>query len=793
MKILLAKSPFSFLLGLAVLFLASCGNNAEQVAGGSNSTETGDPINLTGRVVGSTDAPIPGVVVTLVKAGLSDTTDSLGKYRIVRNALTKPSAQQSASAILDTLIFTQNGQVDTTLGVTNLVDSLPDVVLVQRDVSGNLLPSPVQIGKVEAVLSGSSISTGQPLVAQFGYLPKTNSYSGFLYFPPVSSIQNYSVYIKVYDTEGHFTGESPSVAFSSIYGDITIPTFNPGNAIPIAFAGDDTTLGPDSLLSLRGTAVDSFGGAIAKWEWDIGGTGVFKTTSSGDTTILTPSLPGDDYLCILKVIDTSGNTSPSDTLVVRIPPGAPAVSVPSSTNSPVPTWSWTAGTGGNGSYRYRLDNANLSTGATSTTVRSYTPTSNLANGLHTLCVQEQDMAGIWSASGCASVTVNYTPLAAPIVMLNPAVSSTTNTQPTWVWSSGGGGNGTYRMELDNSNLSTGSTQTTALSYTPDSAIANGSHTLYVQERDSSGDWSASGSASVIVLNAATSKLEVVGASGTILKSTDSGTTWTAQSNTLSSQDLYSVYYVTANTGWAVGNDGTILNTVNPTPMWEPQATVSTTQSLNSVYFVDKNTGWAVGNAGVYATTNSGTAWAPQGNQLSLELDSLNAVYFENANTGWAVGNHGTLLNTPDGGNTWTVQTSGTTSSLNSIQFINASTGWASGTGGIVLKTTNGGTTWQVQTSGTTSTLYSIHFADANTGWAVGTGGVILNTVNGGATWTVQTSGTTNSLWSVYFSNDNMGWTVGNNGTILKTLNGGATWSAQTSGTTKTLRGITPIQ
>ncbi|MBI5465775.1 MAG: hypothetical protein HY974_00630, partial [Candidatus Kerfeldbacteria bacterium] len=83
----------------------------------------------------------------------------------------------------------------------------------------------------------------------------------------------------------------------------------------------------------------------------------------------------------------------------------------------------------------------------------------------------------------------------------PAVNGTTptkNQKPTWSWTSGGGGNGTYRYRLDNSDLSTGSTTTTTASYTPATNLSEGSHTLYVQEADAAGNWSASGSQALVV-------------------------------------------------------------------------------------------------------------------------------------------------------------------------------------------------------------------------------------------------------------------------------------------------------
>ena len=83
----------------------------------------------------------------------------------------------------------------------------------------------------------------------------------------------------------------------------------------------------------------------------------------------------------------------------------------------------------------------------------------------------------------------------------PSVSGTTptsDTTPTWSWSPGGGGNGTYRYKLDNSDLSTGATQTSATSYTPAGALTAAAHTLYVQERDAVGNWSGSGSFTIVI-------------------------------------------------------------------------------------------------------------------------------------------------------------------------------------------------------------------------------------------------------------------------------------------------------
>jgi hypothetical protein len=189
--------------------------------------------------------------------------------------------------------------------------------------------------------------------------------------------------------------------------------------------------------------------------------------------------------------------SPRTVVVDATPPNAPTVSGTTPTNDTTPTWTWTPGGGGNGTYRYKLDDSNLGSGATTTTGTSYTPVSALtSNATHTFYVQERDAAGNWSASGSFAIVIDITPPNAPSVS---GATPTNDTTPTWTWTpGGGGGNGTYRYKLDDSNLSSGATTTTNTSYTPVSALPDATHTLYVQERDAAGNWSAAGSFAIVI-------------------------------------------------------------------------------------------------------------------------------------------------------------------------------------------------------------------------------------------------------------------------------------------------------
>jgi photosystem II stability/assembly factor-like uncharacterized protein len=72
--------------------------------------------------------------------------------------------------------------------------------------------------------------------------------------------------------------------------------------------------------------------------------------------------------------------------------------------------------------------------------------------------------------------------------------------------------------------------------------------------------------------------------------------------------LLAVHFVNATTGTAVGESGTILRTTDGGSSWVSQ-TSGTTEWLFGVSFTDARTGTAVGTGGtILRTTNGGSAW-----------------------------------------------------------------------------------------------------------------------------------------------------------------------------------------
>ena len=272
----------------------------------------------------------------------------------------------------------------------------------------------------------------------------------------------------------------------------------------------------------------------------------------------------------------------------------------------------------------------------------------------------------------------------------------------------------------------------------------------------------------------------VGTGGLIIKTIDGGISWTPQvSHT--SDSLNSVFFVNPNIGFAVGQNGTILKTTNGQNIWSSQVS-NTTNYLFSVSFTNVNQGNIVGFSDIFLhTSDGGNTWTSQTGPLG-NIPYAMSLSFCNNDTGYAVGAYTSFYTTTDGGNNWTGNTiiNATTTPyphLRSDYFINSKNGYAVGENyygsspskELILKTTDGGNNWTDLTTYSFSTLNSVWFIDTDTGYAVGESGTLIKTMDGGSNWNNNNnSGIITTLNSVFFLNDaNVGYIVGNNGQILK--------------------------
>ena len=266
----------------------------------------------------------------------------------------------------------------------------------------------------------------------------------------------------------------------------------------------------------------------------------------------------------------------------------------------------------------------------------------------------------------------------------------------------------------------------------------------------------------------------------LLRTTNSGINW----NIVADTGIYCSSFINSNTGWAGGrSNNCISTTTNGGINWSVQYS-QVNSSCQKIHFSDINNGWAILYVGqvnpsciIARTTNRGENWITN-NYIGSSSNIPKDFFFINNQTGWVVGTGNSTNNLPsiiskttNGGINWISQ-----SVLNnyawqySVYFLNNNTGWITGDG-IVLKTTNSGNNWLVLV---TSSVYgySISFFDENTGYIASSNGLFKST-NGGINWVFSKYNQSVGVRTSYFLNANTGWIAGYNGAILKTTNGGS--------------------
>ncbi len=282
--------------------------------------------------------------------------------------------------------------------------------------------------------------------------------------------------------------------------------------------------------------------------------------------------------------------------------------------------------------------------------------------------------------------------------------------------------------------------------------------------------------------------------------------WFQQSSGVTLQ-LYSVFFVNANTGFIASDSGKVLRTTNGGTNWISSTPIGDTVSFRSVYFVDANTGFIAGRYLIFSplvakpiiikTTNGGLSWSSAINDSGYTLWS---VSFINANTGFATGGlydagPDTLVETTNGGASWHTSTLGN-GYLIYVTFRDANTGFVIAHTGIMYKTTNTGANWNLNNNFSIQFVQSAAFIDNNTGFAVGGNSIgsdssseIFRTTDGGSSWNSVYVDHRGVINDIKFVNSNTGFATGTfetsvpndslPGRILKSTNSGLSWYVDT--------------
>eukprot|EP00854_Cymbomonas_tetramitiformis_P007894 gene7894-9377_t len=199
---------------------------------------------------------------------------------------------------------------------------------------------------------------------------------------------------------------------------------------------------------------------------------------------------------------------------------------------------------------------------------------------------------------------------------------------------------------------------------------------------------------------------ICGSYGTVLQTTDAGTTWHQLTDSVPSQQvqLNAIQAVNGQAIFIVGAEGTILRWDGST--WLLLDSRGVSHSFLGMHFVDENFGIVVGDGGrALITSSGGDAWtftAVDSEEGFLTDKALHGAHFLDVNRGWIIGEQGLLLQTHDGGATWEFQESCTALDLHGIAVhaygdgLLGGLGWMVGEEGKICATVDEGKTWFLQ-------------------------------------------------------------------------------------------------
>lgn len=317
-------------------------------------------------------------------------------------------------------------------------------------------------------------------------------------------------------------------------------------------------------------------------------------------------------------------------------------------------------------------------------------------------------------------------------------------------------------------------------------------------------------------------------SGTFLRSTDRGLTWT-RITTAGTDYLNGIAFGGSGFGVAIQqSQAGVLHTSDYGATWSVVPLDPAIDGATGVGFADANTVVVMGLHGaVTRSTDGGSTWTAADYSLAAGQQVWH-VRFADASFGLAVGEYGAVARTFDGGATWTRVAGGRLD--DSIQKIitspDGAVTLASVISGQIKRSTDAGLTWaDVSTPALIgSSMLSFSSAnvvmgfslfgsvaissDAGGSWtnlvddstvnfnggamastttaiaygrasssSYGTGGFMRRTTDGGATWSAVALPTAKWLYPSRFLTATIGLVGGQDGTLLRTTDAGATWTA----------------
>lgn len=268
-----------------------------------------------------------------------------------------------------------------------------------------------------------------------------------------------------------------------------------------------------------------------------------------------------------------------------------------------------------------------------------------------------------------------------------------------------------------------------------------------------------------------------GQGSTVLKSNDSGKSWSKLTLTIPT-NLKAIYFWDTLTGIVTGENARIQKTINGGKTWT-QKYVRTAAFAFDMKF-SGNTGIAVGKDLLAVSSNdAGETWTVD--TTPLVRKQLNCVSISPGGYCWTVGDSGFAFKKHVSEKKWQQVYLGTKINLTTVNTIGDSTiiiaGGMQDTANvgkhfnILYYSTDSGKSWLSTPVNEMKTIYASHFQDGDTGFLCGTNGIISKSYQPLSKRGMQLSGTATALNRIHFLGNN-GLIIGDGGLILRTTNRG---------------------
>jgi photosystem II stability/assembly factor-like uncharacterized protein len=276
----------------------------------------------------------------------------------------------------------------------------------------------------------------------------------------------------------------------------------------------------------------------------------------------------------------------------------------------------------------------------------------------------------------------------------------------------------------------------------------------------------------------------------VLKTTDSGVSWTKKDSLVSTTLKRRWYALDINgvDGVLAGDQKNIEKySSNFGETWSFSTAINDPffYMLKYVKFLNTNDVIALGEGNefysiptpIYKSTDKGINWIKKNLSFTNKYDRIKDAYFKDGINGIGVGSNGFgriyIVKTTDAGETWNYSTADFAFGLQALAGVNNDL-YALGTGSHIIKSNDFGNTWQLIPLFTPSSIVGIQFIGGK-GFSITRNGDLYISLNSGKKWNYLSNAGRNNSGSMIFQNANIGFILKENRHIVKTTDGGSSW------------------